>query len=282
MNSTAAATMLAPVACADLVRCRRLSVARGGRTLISDVDLAVRPGEMVALVGPNGAGKSTLLHALAGEAPGVEEGEVAIADRPASTWRHRDLARIRALLPQRSTVAFPFAVHEVVQMGTTPWAGSAEPDEVDRTVARALDDTDALHLAERSYPTLSGGEQARVALARVLAQRTPLLLLDEPTAALDLGHQELVLALAKRHATSGGAAIVVLHDLGAAGRYADRVVLVDAGAISADGPPSQVLTEERISCVYRHPVTVARSPTSGDLIVAPERRRLDAPRRDRS
>jgi iron complex transport system ATP-binding protein len=256
-------------AAADLVVARGVVTRRGGRTLVDDVDLTVRRGEVVGLVGPNGAGKSTLLHAIAGDTDLVDEGSVLLGGRPARDWSIATLAGFRAVLPQRSTVGFPFPAHEVVRMGTSPWSAGADPTSVDAAVAAALDATDALHLAERPFPTLSGGEQARVSLARTLAQRAPLLLLDEPTAALDLRHQELVLGLAVRHAADGGGAVVVLHDLGAAARYADRVVLLARGRVEADGPPAEVLTAARISAVYEHPVAVVTDPASGHLLVLP-------------
>lgn len=158
--------------------------------------LAARAGEVLALVGPNGAGKSTLLAALAGDLPAAV-GEVRIGGRPAAAWSAPELALRRAVLPQSAVLSFPFPVEDVVRMGRAPWAGTAREDEDDAAVATAMAATEVTDFAARPFSALSGGERARVALARVLAQRTPLLLLDEPTAALDLRHQELVLRICR-------------------------------------------------------------------------------------
>uniref|UniRef100_UPI002453798C ATP-binding cassette domain-containing protein n=1 Tax=Nocardia farcinica TaxID=37329 RepID=UPI002453798C len=138
-------------------------------------------------------------------------------------------------------------------------------------IAAAMAAADVTHLAGRAFPTLSGGERARVALARVLAQDTPTLLLDEPTAALDLGHQEAVLRLAADRARDGAAVVVVLHDLGIAAAYADRVAVLDSGRVAADGPPRAVLTTDLLTRVYQHPVEVLDHPVTGAQLVLPVR-----------
>ena len=138
-------------------------------------------------------------------------------------------------------------------------------------MGRALADADVAHLAERHVPSLSGGERARVALARVLAQATQLLLLDEPTAALDVHHQELVLSTVRARADAGDGAVVVLHDLGLAAAHADRVAVLAEGRVVADGPPDAVLTPDLLSAVYQHPIDVLRHPATGALLVLPRR-----------
>lgn len=257
------------------LRATGLTVSRRGgagpaHRVLDSVDFQVAAGEIVALVGPNGAGKSTLLAALAGElAP--SGGHVELDGHRLTHWSVLDMARRRAVLPQSHTVGFPFTAREVVAMGRAPWARTPRDLDDDRIVAEALAAADVTHLAERSFPTLSGGERARVALARVLAQNTPTLLLDEPTAALDLGHQEEVLALAAGRAAAGAAVVVVLHDLGIAAAYADRVAVLEAGRIAADGPPRQVLTSALLSRVYQHPVDVFDHPLTGAQLVLPAR-----------
>ncbi|QEO08952.1 heme ABC transporter ATP-binding protein [Protaetiibacter larvae] len=250
------------------IRAERTSVELGGRLVVREVDLTIPAGELLALVGPNGAGKSTLLGALAGERS-PSAGRVVIADRPAGEYEALELARIRAVLTQDNAVSFPFRVAEVVEMGRSPWARTAERERDAEVIANALARSDVAHLVERRFTELSGGERARVSLARVLAQDTPIVLLDEPTASLDLRHQEDVLRIARELAAEGRAVVVVLHDLSLAGAYADRVALLEDGRLRAIGTPVEVLTEELVSEVYRTPVEVL--VRNGRPLVIPRR-----------
>ncbi|WP_277371630.1 heme ABC transporter ATP-binding protein [Rhodococcus rhodochrous] len=249
---------------------------RGEREILHGIDFEVRTGEVVALVGPNGAGKSTLLAALSGDHP-ISGGTVEIEGRPLERWSSIALARRRAVLPQQHTVGFPFTARQVVRMGRAAWTRTPRQDHDDRIVAEAFATCDVTHLADRPFPALSGGERARVALARVLAQDTETLLLDEPTAALDLGHQEAVMQVVRARADDGHAVVVVLHDLGLAAAYADRVCVLEQGRIVADGAPGDVLTEELLGRVYQYPVAIGRHPETGTPLVLPRR-----PKRDRS
>ncbi|MFI7103592.1 heme ABC transporter ATP-binding protein [Streptomyces sp. NPDC050161] len=247
-----------------------LTVRLGGRTVLREVDLTARAGEVLALVGPNGAGKSTLLAALAADLPAAA-GAVRVDGRPAGDWSAAELALRRAVLPQSAALSFPFAVADVVRMGRAPWAGTPAADGDDAAVAAAMAATEVDGFARRPFAALSGGERARVALARVLAQRAPLLLLDEPTAALDLRHQELVLGICRRRAAAGDAVVVVLHDLGLAAAYADRAAVLHEGRLAAQGPPGEVFTAELLSRVYRQPVEVLGHPRTGVPLVLPRR-----------
>lgn len=253
------------------LRAREVSVDRGGQRVLDGVSLEVVAGRILALVGPNGAGKSTLLAALAGELE-LATGTVELDGHPLKHWAVADMARRRAVLPQTHSVGFPFTAREVVTMGRAPWARTARRGHDPVAVEEAMAATDVTHLAGRPFPSLSGGERARVALARVLAQRTATLLLDEPTAALDLGHQEQVLHLARERAAAGAAVVVVLHDLGIAAAYADSVAVLRAGRLAASGPPREVLTTELLTDVYRHPVEVIDHPVTGAQLVLPLRR----------
>ncbi|WP_406344820.1 heme ABC transporter ATP-binding protein [Streptomyces sp. NBC_00648] len=253
-----------------LAEARGLRVRLGGRTVLDGVSVRARAGEVLALVGPNGAGKSTLLAALAGDLT-ASAGEVRIDGRPLADWSPGDLALRRAVLPQSAALSFPFPVEEVVRMGRAPWAGTPGEDEDDAVVAAAMAATEVAPFAARPYAALSGGERARVALARVLAQRTPVLLLDEPTAALDLRHQELVLRLCRERAGAGDAVVVVLHDLGLAAAYADRAAVLHAGVVAAEGAPAEVFGQELLSRVYRQPVEVFPHPETGIPLVLPKR-----------
>ncbi|MGN9762142.1 heme ABC transporter ATP-binding protein [Streptomyces sp. SD31] len=252
-----------------LAAAESLHVRLGVREVLTGVSLTVRAGEVLALVGPNGAGKSTLLSALAADLPAAE-GVVRIHGRPASDWSAPELALRRAVLPQSAALSFPFTVEEVVRMGRAPWASLGREDD-DAAVAEAMAATEVAAFAVRSFSALSGGERARVALARVLAQRAPLLLLDEPTAALDLKHQELVLRLCRERARAGDAVVVVLHDLGLAAAYAHRVAVLRGGRVAADGAPGEVFSERLLSEVYDQPVEVLSHPRTGGLLVTPLR-----------
>ena len=253
-----------------LVEARGIRVAFGRATILSGVDLTVAAGEVVALVGPNGAGKSTLFSVLAGDLQPAA-GSVLLGGRPLRSWSPGEAALRRAVLPQQVTVAFPFLVEDVVRMGRAPWARTAESRRDDDCVAAALAEAEVSVIAGREFPSLSGGEAARVAFARVLAQHTRLLLLDEPTAALDLHHQEALLGTLRAKAANGHGVLVVLHDLGLAAAYADRVAIVANGTIAANGPPAEVLTAATLSEVYQHDVEVFTHPASGALVVQPRR-----------
>jgi iron complex transport system ATP-binding protein len=251
------------------MRAAGVTVELGGRPVVDGVDLHVDAGEVVALVGPNGAGKSTLLAALAGDT--AVSGTIEIGGREARAWKPVELARQRAVLPQKAMLSFPFTVGEVVAMGRAPWSGRPESADDEDAVAEAMRLTETTGFAGRTFPALSGGEQARVALAQVLAQRTPVLLLDEPTAALDLRHQELVLRAVRERAGNNTRVVVVLHDLGLAAAYADRAYVLTAGRVRAEGPPRAVFTGELLSDVYQHEVEVFDHPRTGTPMVVPRR-----------
>lgn len=240
----------------------------GEARILADVDLEVRGGEVLAFVGPNGAGKSSLLGLLAGDLTPTE-GEVLLDGRPVAGHRPAALARRRGVLLQEHRLSFPFTVLEVVRMGRAPWRGRPEESRDDELVELGLRTADVAHLAGRRFPSLSGGEKARTSFARVLAQDPRLLLLDEPTAALDIAHQERTLAVARERAQVGDAVVVVLHDLSLAAAYADRMVLLSRGRVVADGPPARVLTAQRVSEVYEHPVEVV--DRGGAVLVLPVR-----------
>ncbi|MGW1220417.1 heme ABC transporter ATP-binding protein [Streptomyces californicus] len=247
-----------------------LSVRLGGRQVLDSVDLTAHAGEVVALVGPNGAGKSTLLAALAADLP-AGSGEVRVDGRSTADWSAPELALRRSVLPQSAALSFPFPVEDVVRMGRAPWAGTEREDEDDAAVAAAMAATEVARFAGRPFSALSGGEKARVALARVLAQRAPLMLLDEPTAALDLRHQELVLRICRERAAAGDAVVVVLHDLGLAAAYADRAAVLHEGRIAELGPPEQVFGGDLLGEVYRQPVEVFPHPRTGKPLIVPVR-----------
>ena len=257
-----------------MIEARAIGFAVGAKALLADVSLTLSAGELVAIVGPNGAGKSTLRRVLCGDAAPTA-GEVWMDERPLGAWSLVERARARAVLPQDSTLNFPFTAFEVVLMGRTPHVRGAESAR-DYEIARAaLVATEADHLTERLYPTLSGGERQRVQLARVLAQiwepaaGARYLLLDEPTSNLDLAHQHSTLAVARRFARAGVGVLVILHDLNLAAQYADRIVMLKDGRVRAAGAPDAVLTAAVIRATFAVPVLVTRHPVLDCPLVVP-------------
>ncbi|MEX0922423.1 MAG: heme ABC transporter ATP-binding protein [Rhodovibrionaceae bacterium] len=244
--------------------------AFGPQPVLAGATLRVAPGEVHALLGPNGAGKSTLLKILAGELT-PQSGAVRMGGRPLADWHPLAAAWRRAVVPQFTSITFPFTAAEVVALGRAPHSRRGA-EQIGRL---ALAAAGAGHLAKALFPTLSGGERQRVALARGLAQiwEAPpdggprYLLLDEPTASLDLAHQHAILALARDWAAEGVAVAVVLHDLNLAAAYADRITLLHCGQIRASGSPDAVLQPELISEVYGIAVTRAPHPDSGLPVV---------------
>jgi len=249
---------------------RDAGVQVDGVWILQDVSVSVCAGEVLALVGPNGAGKSTLLTVVAGDlAP--TRGRVSIAGGEAGSWSALELARLRAVLTQESSVSFPFRSGQVVAMGRNPWAGTERSDEDDEAVRSAMRLTDVLDLSQRRYTSLSGGEKARVSLARILAQRTGIVLLDEPTAALDLRHQEDVMTIASGLAAAGRAVVVVLHDLSLAAAYADRVAVLAHGQLRAIGRPEEVFRRELVREVYGLDVEILQQESTGRPLIVPVR-----------
>jgi iron complex transport system ATP-binding protein len=252
--------------CAD-----NLAVQRGSKLVLSGINLALQPGEVLGVLGPNGAGKSTLLDALSGELK-PSEGHVTLDGKPLSAWVGPERAQRLAILPQTSTLNFAFRVEDVVGMGRLPHATGRVRDQA--IIAEALGAADAAHLAGRNYLELSGGERQRVHLARVLAQLWPgasgqTLLLDEPTSMLDPLHQHTTLQATRNIAASGVAVLVILHDLNLAARYCDRVLLLQGGRPHALGTPHEVLQAEPLQAVFDLEVLVQHHPERGHpLIIA--------------
>lgn len=254
-----------------MLRAENLAVQRGPCTVLADVHLELRPGEVLGVLGPNGAGKSTLLAALSGELPAAH-GRVLLDERPLYAWHGPERARRLAVLPQTSSLGFAFRVEEVVGMGRLPHATGRTRDA--EIVGVALAAADAAHLSGRNYLELSGGERQRVHLARVLAQLWPggegqVLLLDEPTSMLDPLHQHTTLQATRAFAEQGAAVLVILHDLNLAARYCDRLLLLEHGRPHAFGTPDEVLRAEPLRAVFGLEVLVQRHPERGHpLIVA--------------
>lgn len=243
-----------PKAHTHTLEARDVHLSYGGRRVLQAVNLVARPGRLLSLIGPNGAGKSSLLSVMAGLCR-PSFGNVVLDGRPLADWPTHELARRRAMLSQKVRLGFGFRVEEVVMLGRSPHGAS--PQATDRRIVdAALQATSARHLAGRNYLELSGGEQQRVQLARVLAQvwecgpEPGWLLLDEPEAGLDVAHQHEMLRHAKGMARQGYGVVVVLHDLNLAARYADDVALLAQGRLVCHGHPTHALNTGMLSRVY--------------------------------
>jgi len=253
-----------------IVDVRAASFAYGAAPALEAVSLAARAGEFVGLLGPNGAGKSTLVRLVAGlSAP--RAGEVRLAGLDPFRAPRRHVARVCALVPQEPRIAWPFTVREAVMMGRAPRQGLlAVATRFDRgAVEGALEACDLVQLADRRLDTLSGGERRRVFFARALAQEPRVLLLDEPTAFLDLGHQVAAMRMARLAAQGGLCVVAVLHDLNLAAAACDRVVVLSRGRVVAEGPPAAVLTEARVREVWDVPVWRGENAATGAAVVLP-------------
>ena len=246
------------------IKIEKLIVSRGKTKILDEVDLLINAGEFVAVVGANGAGKTTLLETIAGDLP-YPSGRILIKDQDLKEWRSADLARCRAVMRQSSNLELQFTVQEVVLMGRAPHIHKHETLDDLKITEEALALVGLSGFEERIYTRLSGGERRRVHLARVLAQvwTTALvdpsytkrdvssaLLLDEPTANLDVQAQHQVLRCARHFAKVGGVVFCVLHDMNLAAQYADRVLILNQGRVCADGPPSEVFTPELLKSAF--------------------------------
>ncbi len=228
-----------------------ISVERGGRCILQDASLEIARGKFTAIIGPNGSGKSTLLKALAGLWP-VSAGEVLFGGKPIQTYSRREIAQTIAFVPQDTRIDFAFTVAEIAGMGRHPHRGRFAPETAADRVATeaALARCDVAHLKDRDANTLSGGERQRVLIARSLAAQPDIVLLDEPTASLDIEHALDILALCRELARDGHAVVVAMHDLNAVARFADLVALVDEGRIVGAGPVDEVLHPAALERVF--------------------------------
>ena len=256
----------------NLLSAEQITLLRGSRALLRDASVALESGELLALVGPNGAGKSTLLKTLTGDITPTR-GQVALHGRPLHLWQARDRARLRAVVPQSSSLSFPFAVEEVVRMG---WMPHSPAPGARGAIQWALEATRLTDRAHQPYPTLSGGEQQRVHLARTLVQlKAPdevadrVWVLDEPTASLDPAAALDVLQLVQRLTRAGAGALIVLHDLNLASLFADRVVVLSRGEVVASGPPGEVFTAKLMRDVYGLRARIVAHPDSGRPLIVP-------------
>jgi len=255
-----------------VLEARALSIGYGQRLVASGIDLALARGEVVCLLGPNGAGKTTLFKTLLGLIP-AKSGEVRLGDHPIEDLSRTEMARTIAYVPQAQVMEFAYSVLDLVLMGRTAYLGPfAAPGAVDRERARAaLADLGILELAEADANRISGGQRQLCLVARALAQDAPLLVMDEPTASLDLGNRLLVLDRVRRLREQGFGIVFSTHDPDQAHELATRVAVIADGRLAAYGLPDEVLTGERLSAVYGVAVTIERTP-SGRAVIVPTTR----------
>lgn len=250
-----------------VLACRDISFAYGERPILHDISLELRSGEILGLLGPNGTGKSTLLGVLAGDMePG--RGEVDLFGQPLRAYERRELARTRSVMPQSSEFPFSYLVYDIVAMGRSCWDGTEDKDEL--IIARSMELTEVTSLIDRDVTRLSGGEKARVTLARVLAQEARVVFLDEPTAALDISHQERTMELCVSLAEDGCGVVAVMHDIQLAAAYCDRIAVMSEGGVANIGTPAEVITSELLTRVYNWPIDVRTLP-DGELVILPRR-----------
>lgn len=250
----------------------RFTYAAARTPAVADVSVAVATGTVHAVIGPNGSGKSTLLRLLLGVLR-PSSGRVKFCGRDTATWSRREIARRIGVVTQLEEIPFPITVLELVTMGRYPhlgpWRSASADDRA--AITRAMERCEVEHLAGRPMATLSGGERQRARLARALAQEPATFVLDEPTASLDIAHEmtifELLGALASR---DGASVVIVTHHVNLAARYADRLMLLDAGQVVAEGRPADVLTRETIELAYRWPINVFPHPGPGPDAGAPQ------------
>lgn len=252
-----------------MLRAQGIFFSYGDTAILHDVSLQVNAGEIVGILGPNGTGKSTLVGVMAGDIEAAA-GEVFYHGRPLRELSRKELARTRAVMPQHSDFPFSYKVKDIVAMGRYCW--DASPAQDAQIIAESMAATDVTEFATREVTRLSGGEKARVTFARVLAQRAGVVFLDEPTAALDIAHQERTMEVCQDLASEGYAVIAVMHDLQLAGTYCDRIALMEQGSIAAFGTPEEVLRSDLLTRVYGWPIQVERV-RDGRLVILPEVRK---------
>ncbi len=255
-----------------MIELSNVSVDLSGKTIVHGVSFTACAGELTAIAGPNGSGKTTTMKAVSGELP--SSGSVKINGAEVSGMAPWKLAAIRGVLPQANAISFPFTVREIVRMGLTTGV-NLHPERAEETAARALGAVDLHGFEGRYYQELSGGEQQRVQLARVLCQiaepvahgKPCWLLLDEPVSSLDISHQLTIMRLARQFCEAGGGVIAVMHDLNLTALFADQIVLMKSGRLAAAGSVREVLTDQNMQSVFGCPLRINQVPSDGTPFV---------------
>lgn len=255
----------------SLLSIEDLALKIDNKHLLKGLNMHLNAGEVVAVIGPNGAGKTSLIRAISGDIA-KWHGQIKLNDQALASYAPNERARQLAVLPQHNTLAFPFLAQDVVRLGRLPHRSGHTIDE--QVVSEALAAMDISYLAQRSYPSLSGGEKQRVQLARVMAQiwrsedaQARVLLLDEPTAALDVAHSQQLMQRVRQFANSGVAVMMVVHDFNLAAAYADRIVAMANGEIAAQGVPERVLSSQNMHDIFAVNATIMAHPTTAKPVV---------------
>lgn len=259
-----------------MIEARDIKVSLGGRQILHGIDFVAKAGEVTAICGPNGSGKSTFLKALSGDLPAT--GDILFAGRDLRSMKPWQTAGLRAVLPQQTTLSFPFTVREIVRLGLTGGRSGVPARDLDALPERALAKVDLAGFSGRFYQELSGGEQQRVQLARVLCQvwmpvvdgASRFLFLDEPVSSLDVKHQLVIMEIARDFARRGGGVIAVMHDLNLTAMFADQVMMMHEGRAAAFGAPAAILNELTIERVFDCRLCVGRMPAAGIPFVLPQ------------
>lgn len=259
-----------------MYQAENITYVLSGRPILRNVHFVARPGEVTVIVGPNGSGKTTLLKALTGEIKA--DGDVSINGTLIRALKPYHAAALRAVLPQSSVLTFPFSVHEVVRLGVSGGLAGVSQGETGRLPERALARVDMSGFGGRYYNELSGGEQQRVQLARVLCQvwepvldgQPRYLLLDEPISSLDVRHQLHIMDIARDYANAGGGVIAILHDLNLAAMYADSIAVMSRGEMVAQGACEDVLTNALIETVFGCPMRLGVTPPENAPFILPQ------------
>lgn len=250
-----------------IIELKNLSIGYGNKSVLQDVNAKINKGEIVGIIGCNGAGKSTLLKMIRGLLP-KQSGEILYFGRKLESFSEKELAREVAYLQQNVEVGFGYTGKDIVLAGRYPymkwWKGESISDE--ELALKCMEYTGTKELAERPVNEVSGGQKQRILLAKVLAQQTPILFLDEPTTGLDMVYQEEIFRFSKALAKMGKTILMVVHELNLAAKYCSRIILLGEGTVIADGRPDNVFTEKILSKAYNAPVRVIRSHNTNEII----------------
>lgn len=259
-----------------MIKVENALVSLGGKEILHGISFDAKPGEITTVIGPNGSGKSTLLRAITGDVS--YQGSIQLLQREVAQMLPWEMAAMRAVLPQSSALSFPFTVGEVVRFGMSTGRSGSRPRDHRHLVQQALDRVDLSGFAGRFYQELSGGEQQRVQLARVLCQVwEPVLdgmprwfFLDEPVSSLDIRHQLTIMDIARDFAQAGGGVFAILHDLNLAAMYSDNVLVMHEGQRAGFGPASQVIEDGLLRKVFECSLKVGAVPSKGQTFVLPQ------------